>query len=201
MAVYSDTIGPEQYRVVATNHAFGGASLSLHSAPFTSRQAQTTRRIEACFGDLRVASAKARLLIRCHRMPAATYYLLEAALRGKYVAVTASLSDLQEIAMLRAKFFGVVTSALAIGAALSTHAADTTTVYASKDARITADVRGAIAEHPDLRPPNEIYVQTRHQVVYLSGIVFTGLSAANAEDVARHVPGVARVVSDISVEE
>jgi osmotically-inducible protein OsmY len=102
--------------------------------------------------------------------------------------------------MSKANIFSVATTALILSGALTAHAADTI-VYGSEDARITAEVRGKIAEHPDLGPPNLIYVMTRHRVVRLSGIVATDLSAANAEEVARHVPGVARVVSDISVEQ
>jgi len=103
--------------------------------------------------------------------------------------------------MLKAKYLSAVTSALALTGALSARAAEDVNVYASNDARITAEVRGAIAQHPDLGPPNQIYVATRHDVVYLSGIVSTRLMADNADDVARHVPGVARVISDVSVNE
>lgn len=69
------------------------------------------------------------------------------------------------------------------------------------DGRVTADVMGAIAQHRDLGPPNQIYVDTRDHVVYLSGIALTSLVEDNAKDVARHVPGVIRVVSTIGVEE
>jgi osmotically-inducible protein OsmY len=101
--------------------------------------------------------------------------------------------------MSKAKYLSVATTALIFSGVLSAYAADPI-VYGSEDARITAEVRGAIAEHPDLRPPNLIYVMSRRRVVYLSGIVATPLSAANAEGVARQVPGVARVVSNISVD-
>jgi osmotically-inducible protein OsmY len=70
---------------------------------------------------------------------------------------------------------------------------------AEQDAKITADVENAIAAHPDLGPPNLIYVSTKNQVVYLSGTVDTGLAIANAKDVAGQVKGVTRIVSDISV--
>jgi osmotically-inducible protein OsmY len=69
------------------------------------------------------------------------------------------------------------------------------------DARITADVVGVIAQHRDLGPPNEIYVDTRDHVVYLSGVGVTSLIEDNAKDIARQVPGVTRVVSTIGVEE
>jgi osmotically-inducible protein OsmY len=102
--------------------------------------------------------------------------------------------------MSKAKYFSVTTIALILSGALSAYAADPI-VYGSEDARITADVRGAIAEHPDLGTPNLIYVMSRHNVVYLSGTTVTPLSSANAEGVARQVPGVARVVNNISFEE
>jgi osmotically-inducible protein OsmY len=70
-----------------------------------------------------------------------------------------------------------------------------------EDARTTADVQSAIAQHPDLGPPNQIYVQSRDHVVYLSGLVDTGLATRTANDVARQVPGVSRVVSTVSVDQ
>jgi hypothetical protein len=36
------------------------------------------------------------------------------------------------------------------------------------DAAITARVKEALAQHPDLAPPNQIYVDTRDGVVYLT---------------------------------
>lgn len=69
-----------------------------------------------------------------------------------------------------------------------------------EDARLTADVTQAIAQHPDLGPPNQIYVQSRDHVVYLSGLVDNGLTTADAADVARQVPGVSRVDSTVSVD-
>jgi osmotically-inducible protein OsmY len=69
------------------------------------------------------------------------------------------------------------------------------------DARITADVIGAIAQYRNLGPPNQIYVDTHDHVVYLSGVVITSLIEENAKDIARQIPGVTRVVSTIGVEE
>jgi osmotically-inducible protein OsmY len=103
--------------------------------------------------------------------------------------------------MLKAKYLSAVTSLLALTGTLSAYAAEGVIVYPGKDARITAEVRGAIAQHPGLGAPNQIYVATHHQVVYLSGIAVTALVADNAEDVARHVPGVSRVISNVSVDE
>jgi osmotically-inducible protein OsmY len=68
------------------------------------------------------------------------------------------------------------------------------------DARITAAVKAAIDKHPDLGPPNQISVDTRDHVVYLSGTVDYGLVAQNAVSVARGVRGVNDVVNDVSVD-
>ena len=68
------------------------------------------------------------------------------------------------------------------------------------DARITADVRGVIAQHRDLGPPNEIHIDTRDHVVYLSGWSTTGGAEDNAVDIARRVAGVTRVVNTIRLD-
>jgi len=81
------------------------------------------------------------------------------------------------------------------------HSLNSSIVGNLDDARITADVMGVIAQHRDLGPPNQIYVDTRDHVVYLSGVVITSLIADNAEDIARQIPGVTRVVSTIGVDE
>jgi osmotically-inducible protein OsmY len=69
------------------------------------------------------------------------------------------------------------------------------------DVGIKADVMEAIAQHRDLGPPNQIYVDTRNHVVYLSGVVITSQIEGSAEDAARQVPGVTRVVNTIGVDE
>jgi osmotically-inducible protein OsmY len=69
------------------------------------------------------------------------------------------------------------------------------------DGTITARVKTAIAQHRDLGPPNQISVDTRDHVVYLSGMVFNGLSGKDAEEIAQEVPGVTRVVTTIGVDE
>jgi len=71
----------------------------------------------------------------------------------------------------------------------------------TEDAEITAAVKSAIARHPDLGGSNQIYVATRNGVVYLSGVVGSALAIEDAEDLARQVPGVARVLSTVSVSE
>ena len=70
----------------------------------------------------------------------------------------------------------------------------------TNDARITGDVNKAIAQHSDLGAPNQIYVDTHNGVVYLSGLVDNGLVINNATAVAGQVPGVSRVVTNISIE-
>jgi osmotically-inducible protein OsmY len=67
------------------------------------------------------------------------------------------------------------------------------------DTQIDAQVRALLDQHPALRAPNHVYVQTLDGVVYLSGQVATGLQRATAESVAGAAPDVRRVVSTISL--
>jgi osmotically-inducible protein OsmY len=67
------------------------------------------------------------------------------------------------------------------------------------DEKITAQVQKAIAQNPDLGPPNRISVDTRDHTVYLTGAAYHPLAAENAQDLARKVPGVSRVVNDIYI--
>ena len=67
------------------------------------------------------------------------------------------------------------------------------------DAKITADVKSKLKEYRELAPPNSVYVQTRSGVVYLTGQVTTDLQRTTAENVAGEVPGVVRVVDNISL--
>ena len=105
--------------------------------------------------------------------------------------------------MTRWKYFTATGAALILGGTLTAwaDARNSSMVGSPNDARITADVMEVIAQHPDLGPPNQIYVDTHDNVVYLSGTVLTGLIEDNAEEIARQVPGVTRVVSTIGVEE
>jgi osmotically-inducible protein OsmY len=105
--------------------------------------------------------------------------------------------------MTKWKYFTVTGTALILNGTLSAwaDARNSSIVGSLDDARITADVIGVIAQHRDLAPPNEIYVDTRDHVVYLSGMGVTSLIEDNAEEIARRVPGVTRVVSTIGVEE
>jgi osmotically-inducible protein OsmY len=88
------------------------------------------------------------------------------------------------------------------GRALSAYADnETSSVGVLMDTQITEAVEKAIAQHPDLKAPNQIYVDTRGHVVYLSGVVDNSLVTENAEQIARQVPGVVRVVNTIAVDQ
>ncbi len=66
------------------------------------------------------------------------------------------------------------------------------------DAQITANVQTLLKQHPELAA-NTIQVQTLDRVVYLDGLVASGLERSTAESVARQAPDVTRVVSSIAV--
>ena len=105
--------------------------------------------------------------------------------------------------MTKCKYFSLTSAALILSGTLSAwaDARSSSVVGSPDDARITADVMEVIAEHRNLGAPNQIYVDTRDHVVYLSGVGVTSLIEDNAKDIARQVPGVTRVVSTIAVEE
>ena len=65
------------------------------------------------------------------------------------------------------------------------------------DAKIKANVQASITQHPEIGP--RVYVETIDHVVYLSGFVSAGEMSDAAEEVARHTPGVTRVVNSIAV--
>jgi osmotically-inducible protein OsmY len=67
------------------------------------------------------------------------------------------------------------------------------------DANITASVRAQLSQHPELGGPNSVNVETLNQVVYLDGLVSTGIESRTAESVALQVPGVSRVVNSVAV--
>lgn len=71
----------------------------------------------------------------------------------------------------------------------------------SSDAKITQNIETQLDQRPDLAPPQEIGVQTKNHVVYLSGLVDSGVEVQNAESVARQTDGVSNVVNSISVEQ
>lgn len=67
------------------------------------------------------------------------------------------------------------------------------------DRQITANVRAAFDQHPDLGPPNSINVETVNRVVYLTGRVSEGAMRSTAESLARDSKGVAHVEDTIYV--
>ncbi len=66
------------------------------------------------------------------------------------------------------------------------------------DEKITADIRLQFSRQRFLEP-NAIRVQTLDRVVFLDGVVSSGLEIDAAETIARGVPGVERVVNSIVV--
>ena len=68
------------------------------------------------------------------------------------------------------------------------------------DEKITASVRTTFDQHPDLGPPAAIRVQTLNHVVYLDGLVDSGLERDAAASLASQVLGVARVENNIAVQ-
>jgi osmotically-inducible protein OsmY len=67
------------------------------------------------------------------------------------------------------------------------------------DAKITANVQAQLAQHPDLGAPNSLDVQTQDHVVYLNGIVSTGLQRNYAESVASQTADVVKVQNLVSI--
>jgi osmotically-inducible protein OsmY len=67
------------------------------------------------------------------------------------------------------------------------------------DSKVTANVRTLFEQHPELGGADSINVQTLDHVVYLNGMVATGLESQEAASVAREAPGVTRVVNLIAV--
>ena len=71
--------------------------------------------------------------------------------------------------------------------------------YGPGDAKITANVQAQLNQHPELGAPNSISVQTQDRVVYLNGIVSTGLQRTIAESVAYQAEDVAKVQNLVSM--
>ena len=67
------------------------------------------------------------------------------------------------------------------------------------DERLTRAVLSQLAQYPELLPPNQVYVETRKGVVYLTGQVATDLQRANAEAAARQTAGVHKVIDNIAL--
>ena len=68
------------------------------------------------------------------------------------------------------------------------------------DADLTAAVESAFKDHAELQPPNLIRVQTVNHTVYLYGLVDTDIQRLMAEDLAKQVPGVTKVVNSIGLQ-
>lgn len=68
----------------------------------------------------------------------------------------------------------------------------------SQDKAITDQVKSALTKHPDVG--TEISVMTKDGVVYLKGNTSTPLAKAHAEDLAKSVPGVQKVVDDVGTQ-
>jgi osmotically-inducible protein OsmY len=103
--------------------------------------------------------------------------------------------------MTKSKYIGVMSFALALSGLLSGCALERAFADDPEDPEITAAVDALIRQHPDLNTPNTLYVSTRNHVVYLSGLVDSGLVTEEAEALARQVPGVVGVVSTVAVEQ
>ena len=68
----------------------------------------------------------------------------------------------------------------------------------SQDKAITNQVKSAFSSHPDVG--TEISVMTKDGVVYLKGKASTPLAKSHAEELAKAVPGVQKVVDDVGTE-
>jgi osmotically-inducible protein OsmY len=69
----------------------------------------------------------------------------------------------------------------------------------SADTELSSRVLDSINSHADLRS-DRLRVEARDRVVYLNGMADTWCEYYDAEEVARAVPGVKRVVNKIAVE-
>jgi osmotically-inducible protein OsmY len=85
------------------------------------------------------------------------------------------------------------------GCATSTRPTPCAAQGCPSDAEITSQVQSRLGQEPALGPPNQVYVQTLDGVVYLTGLVGTPLQRGDASLIARHTPGVRRVVNNIGV--
>lgn len=88
---------------------------------------------------------------------------------------------------------------LVFASAVPAHATTSknTSESALDDAKLKVDVQTLLDESPGLGPPNSIYVQSVDHVVYLNGLVDTGLEKWIAESIASRAPGVKQVVNSI----
>jgi osmotically-inducible protein OsmY len=68
----------------------------------------------------------------------------------------------------------------------------------AQDQMITSQVQSAIKRNADVG--TQVTVSTKDGVVYLKGNTSTSLAKSHAEDLAKAVPGVQKVVNDVSTE-
>jgi osmotically-inducible protein OsmY len=90
-------------------------------------------------------------------------------------------------------------AALTVAATLSGCATVPRSSNPNVDRAITADVETRFGQYASLEAPNHLDVQTINRVVYLDGLVSTGLQRRDAELLASQVPGVSKVVNSIAV--
>ena len=90
-------------------------------------------------------------------------------------------------------------AALTVAAALPGCAVFPQSSNAAVDKKVTADVETRFGQNAELEAPNLLNVQTINRVVYLNGLVSTGLQRRDAELAANQVQGVDKVVSSIAV--
>jgi BON domain len=90
-------------------------------------------------------------------------------------------------------------AALTVAAALPGCAVFPQSSNAAVDQKITTDVKTKFGQNAELEAPNQLKVQTINNVVYLNGLVSTGLQRSDAELVANQVQGVDKVINSIAV--
>ena len=93
----------------------------------------------------------------------------------------------------------ILVAALTVAATLTGCATVPRSSNPNVDRAITADVETRFGQYALLEAPNHLDVQTINRVVYLDGLVSTGLQRRDAELLASQVPGVSKVVNSIAV--
>jgi len=67
------------------------------------------------------------------------------------------------------------------------------------DEKITAELQSRLDKIAALGPPHSVVVPTRNHVVYLNGVVDTGVEKKMAESTANQITGVTQVTNGIAV--
>ena len=75
-----------------------------------------------------------------------------------------------------------------------------TTGHYIDDTAITTSVKTQLATDGSLKTMTQISVKTVENIVYLTGVAPTMQAKNRAEEIARHVEGVQRVVNNLTVE-